>query len=129
MNLSARSASGPVAALCGVLLLLLLIVPRALANDLGRVWTLAAVAPDVDAVVFRDPSGVLHTIAVGEHLPGDVWRLTAVRGGHAILVADQPRGGYRVERPIAIDGQIAPSLADEPGRSAGPRVVPTTETR
>ncbi|MDC8013748.1 hypothetical protein [Tahibacter soli] len=72
-------------------------------------WALAAVAADVEAVVFADASGTMRKVAVGERTPDDAWRLSAIRDGRAVLKAERRLDGRIVEMHLTVGERLAPA--------------------
>lgn len=70
------------------------------------VWTLAAVAADVDAAVFSDENGALRKIAVGDTAPGDAWRLVSIRQGRVMFRALTRRDGHPVSLELSIGERL-----------------------
>ena len=115
-----RSILGSVVALCAL----------AVAAQTGDgAWTLAAVAIDVDAAVFADANGELRKVAVGARVPGDAWRLSAIRDGRAVLSAEQRHEGRVVELRLAVGERLPPPVAPTAYESQPPRAGANSGTR
>lgn len=97
-----RSVLGSVAALCAFSI-------AAASPPRAGAWTLAAVAADVEAVVFADASGAMRKVAVGERTPDDAWRLSAIRDGRAVLKAERRLDGRIVEMHLTVGERLAPA--------------------